>query len=253
MNENPIGIFDSGIGGLTIVNELKKRLPYENYFYYADSKNCPYGEKTKEELFDICSNIVEFLLERKCKLIVIACNTATTSCMKDLRKKYPQVPIIGIVPAIKVAYDHGRKNTLMMATPHTVQSERVKELIRDFKANNQKITLLSCYNLASMIEEGNDEKINSILESLLTPYKEENFDSIVLGCTHYPMIKEKIKKYFKDAELIDGSIGVSREVERQLELNNLKNTNQSNGTITFYNTKEEKSEKYYFDYLQKLD
>lgn len=253
MNENPIGIFDSGIGGLTIVNELKKRLPKENYFYYADSKNCPYGEKSKEELFEICSNIIEFLLEKKCKLIIIACNTATTSCMKDLREKYPQVPIVGIVPAIKVAYDHGKTNTLMMATPHTIKSERVKELVRDFKSNDQKMTLLSCYNLAPMIEEDNEEEINLILENLFMPYKEENFDSIVLGCTHYPMIKHKIKNYFPNAELIDGSVGISKEVERQLELNNLKNKNIENSTMTFYNTKEEKNEKYYFDYLQKLD
>ena len=124
-----IGIFDSGIGGLTTLKEIQKLLPNEEYIYYADSKNNPYGEKSEEELNNIVTNIVELLLKEDVKLIVIACNTATTRCIKLLREKYPQMIFVGTEPAIKVACDKNYKNTIVMATPNTTASERVKELI----------------------------------------------------------------------------------------------------------------------------
>lgn len=248
----PIGIFDSGVGGLTVLDEIRNLLPEEDFIYYADSKNCPYGDKTEEQLLEICSRIVEFLIEKKCKLIVIACNTATTSCLKKLREKYPNTIFVGVVPAIKVAYDHGSKNTLLMATPYTIKSPRVKELLTDFHAKNQKITLLSCENLASAIENGDEKEVEEILNHLLLPYREECFDTIVLGCTHYPIIKQKIKKYFPTASFVDGSIGVAKEVKRQLEQHHLESEKKSQGVITFYHTKDEKNENYYFDLLKQI-
>ncbi|MCI6899736.1 MAG: glutamate racemase, partial [Tenericutes bacterium] len=213
---NKIGVFDSGIGGLSILNELKKVLLYEDFYYYGDSKNNPYGEKSDEELFEIVSSVVEKLIDNGCKLIVIACNTATTRCMKKLRETYKDIIFVGTVPAIKVACDQRFKNTLVMATPATIESERTYELIRDNKRYDQKIYLLACPGLARAIEDDDKEKIKEILRNDFKDYKDKNIDSIVLGCTHYPFIKKEILEEMPGVSLIDGSVGVAKEVKRQL-------------------------------------
>lgn len=219
--DRSIGVFDSGIGGLTVLDELKKLLPNESFIYYSDSKNSPYGSKSEEELYKIVCNIVEKLISLDVKLIVIACNTATTRCMRRLRVDYPEVIFVGTVPAIKVACDHDYKNILVMATPSTIKSQRTYELINDNKKYNQSISLLSCDGLASLIEEGDQEKINNRLREIFNDYLDKDIDSIVLGCTHYPLIKDNIREFFKDVVLIDGSYGVAKEVKRQLESHDL--------------------------------
>lgn len=218
-----IGVFDSGVGGLSILNELLKELPYEDFYYYGDSLNNPYGEKSDEELLKITSNIVEKLINKNCKLIVIACNTATTRCMKKLREIYSNVIFVGTVPAIKVACDKRFKNTLVMATPATIESERTYELIRDNKRYDQNIYLLPCPGLAKAIEQNDKEKIKRILQNDFKDYKDKEIDAIVLGCTHYPFIREEILEEMPNTVLIDGSIGVSKEVKRQLEEHGLLN------------------------------
>lgn len=221
-----IGVFDSGIGGLTILDEVYRLNPNYNYLYYGDSKNNPYGEKTEEELMEITSNIVEYLRDKGAKLIVIACNTATTRCMKKLRVKYPDLIFVGTVPAIKVSSDKDYKNTLVMATPATIESERTEELIRDYKRDDQNIYLVPCYGLANAIENNRAKEIDDILKGIYEEYKDKNIDSIVLGCTHYPHIKKEINSYFKDVDLLDGANGVAREVQRQLRLNNIEGLEQ---------------------------
>ena len=238
MGNKKIGIFDSGIGGLSILKELLKILPNEDYIFYEDSINNPYGEKSEDELFKITSNIVDFLLNNDCKLIVIACNTATTSCMNKLRRKYPNVIFVGTVPAIKIAYDNNFKNTILLATPYTIKSTRVKELIHDYKNNNQNIYLVSGTNLANLIDNNDEEGINRLLEEILTPYKDKT-DSIVLGCTHYPLVKNNIKAILPNCKILDGSVGVAKEVLHQLELNNIKNDSITKGNIIIKNTKSE--------------
>ena len=133
-----IGVFDSGIGGLSVLEELEKVLPNEDFYYYGDSINNPYGEKSDQELLEITSHIVDVLKENGAKIIVIACNTATTRVMKKLREKYPKMIFVGTVPAIKVASDHDSKNTLVMATEATIHSLRTAELIRDNKRKDQR-------------------------------------------------------------------------------------------------------------------
>jgi len=229
-----IGMFDSGIGGLTILNVLKEIVPKEDYLYYADNKNNPYGEKSDEELFKICCNVVDYLVNNNCKIIVIACNTATTKCMKRLREKYKDVIFVGTVPAIKVASDGNYKNTLVLATPATIDSERTFELVRDNKRDDQNIYLVPCKGLAHAIEVDDYVTINNILDDIYNEYKDKNIDSIVLGCTHYPYIKDILYSKFK-CDLLDGSLGVSNEVKRQLELNNLV-TNSGSGKVTIYKT-----------------
>lgn len=225
-----IGMFDSGIGGLTILKELKKLLPNEDYIYYADSKNNPYGEKSDTELMKIVTNIVDYLISRDVKIIVIACNTATTRCIKRLRMMYPDIPFVGTEPAIKVACDNNYKNTLVMATPGTIKAERTHELVKNYKRKGQKIKLLPCKGLADTIEFGTEKDVNRVLHNLLHSYYDKGIDSIVLGCTHYPYAKKNIQKLFPNAKLIDGNKGVSNQVKRVLKSMNLLNNKTEKGS-----------------------
>ncbi len=229
---NFIGVFDSGIGGLSILEKLKEVLPNENFYYYADKDNMPYGAKSEDELLKITSLIVDEFIRRNCKMIVIACNTATTKCMSKLKEKYKDMLFIGVVPAIKVACTNNYKNILLMATPVTINSKRTKELIENNKKANQNIYLLPCENLAQKVEKGNFKEINQILTKLLLPYQDKNIDAIVLGCTHYSLIKEEITKIMPTSELIDGTLGVAQEVKRKLTENNLLNKDNK-GSIYF--------------------
>ena len=232
-----IGVFDSGIGGLTVLEEMKKILPHEEFLFYADSINNPYGEKTDQELYFITSNIVDYLIKEICKIIVIACNTATTRCIKFLREKYSDMVFVGTEPAIKVACDRNYRNILVMATPATISSERTHILVNDNKKEFENIFLVSCEGLANAIENKDIDKQKSILLSIYDEYKNRDIDAIVLGCTHYPHIKSLINEYFKEAILLDGSNGVAREVRRQLELQNNLNVN-GKGNVTIINSKD---------------
>lgn len=219
-----IGVFDSGIGGLNILEELKKLLPNEDFLYFGDSDNCPYGTKSQEELMKIVSRIVDYFRDNDCKVVVIACNTATTRCMKSLRELYPDMIFVGTVPAVKMACDNKCHDTLVLATEGTIASERVHELVLDNKNDDQEIYLVACNGLAEAIEDKNNELIDSILYDTLKDYLDYSIDSIVLGCTHYPWAKENISKLFPNAKLFDGSVGVAKEVKRQLELHNMMGT-----------------------------
>lgn len=208
-----IGLFDSGIGGTTILDAIKKLIPNAEYKYIADTKNCPYGEKPTEELKRITTACVDELTNWGAKIIVIACNTATTRCIAYLREKYPSINFIGTEPAIKVATDSGAKNILVMATPSTVTSERTAALIRKNQKPGQNIELLACPGLAATIEKeykaGDREKISNLLAELfrnvtIVP------DTIVLGCTHYSLIKDLVAQFYPTAKLVDGCDGVAR-------------------------------------------
>ena len=231
-----IGVFDSGIGGLTVLEELKKTLPNEDFIFYADSANNPYGEKSDEELNNIVSNIVDFLINKDCRLIVIACNTATTRCIAYLREKYPDIVFIGTEPAVKVACDDDYHTTLVMATPATIQSERLQILIHENQKDLDTFYLVPCYGLADAIEQGNVEKQEEIVSNIYNGYKDCDIESIVLGCTHYPHIKDLISKYFVGVALIDGNEGVARETKRQLEKHGLV-TNKGTCNVEFIKTK----------------
>ncbi len=231
-----IGVFDSGIGGLTVLDELLKEIPNEDYVFYADSGNNPYGEKTDEELYDITSNIVDYLIDKDCKIIVIACNTATTRCIKYLRDKYKDIIFVGTEPAIKLACDNDYNNILVMATPGTIQSERTHLLVNDNIKDHENVILEACPGLAHAIETDDPNDEEEILKKIYEKYEYARIDAIVLGCTHYPHIKNLISKYFKNAVLLDGSNGVARETKRQLEKNNLV-TNKGTGNVEMIKTK----------------
>ena len=216
-----IGIFDSGLGGVTILKELIKILPRENYLYYADSLHSPYGDKTKEELEEYTSNIVEYLINKNCKIIIIACNTASLVCKEYLRKKY-KIPIIATEPAYKMIYDHNRDSkTLIIATQGTVNSS----------------------GLADLIEEQDSKKIVEYLKEKLTKYKD--IESVVLGCTHYPLIKEEIKEVLGNVKFYDGGMGVSKQAKEILKKKN--KLEENTGKITFVDSSQsEKKENLFF-------
>ena len=237
--EESIGIFDSGIGGVTVLKEIIKILPNENYKYYSDSKNNPYGDKTDNEIIEICDKIVSNFIEQKCKAIVIACNTASAKAAKSLREKYPEIPIIAIEPAYKMVHDFSYDQvTLVMATKGTIESEKFNLLYQ--KYNNNKTILLPCSGLADIIEEGNHEKIQKYLKQNLQEYTGK-VKNVVLGCTHYPLIKDDIKKILGNVKFFDGAERVAKHLKEILEKNG-KCLN-GNGVIEFYDSQELESKK----------
>ena len=229
-----IGVFDSGLGGLSVLKEMMKVLPNEDFLFYEDSLNNPYGVKDEDELLEITSKIVDYLLDNDCKIIVIACNTATTCCMKALREKYPNTIFVGTVPAIKVAYDNNYKNTIILSTPYTTKSKRVEELLSDYTREDQIITNISGENLANLIELDKHDEIMELLHRLLDDYKDKA-DSLVLGCTHYSLIKAEINEVLPNTVLLDGCLGVANEVKHQLEEHNLLENNS--GSLEIVNSK----------------
>lgn len=209
-----IGVFDSGIGGTTILEAVKKRLPEAEYRYIADSENCPYGEKSNSLLYEIVRGQVEVLRDWGADVIVIACNTATVRCIDKLRRDYPELKFVGTEPAVKLALKTGARKVLVLATPNTVKSERMKMLAEKNHGDNQKVDLLACPGLARIIEDNyraDDKPIIWKLHELLTV--DEGYEAVVLGCTHYSLVKDLIQKFYPKAELIDGADGVARRVE----------------------------------------
>ncbi|MBQ6510517.1 glutamate racemase [Candidatus Saccharibacteria bacterium] len=208
-----IGILDSGIGGKTVLKEIKKLLPDEEFVYFADYENCPYGTKSLDELKKIVSSGVEYLLSKGAKIIVLACNTATTQTVNFLRERYPTVPFVGTEPAIKKACSESSDaaKILLLVTEGTARAERTRELIDSNKKPEQKVEVVACPGLAKAIEDGDDAKIEVVLSEIEIA---EKFETVVLGCTHYPIIRDKIQRKFPAAKLIDGSEGVAKEVLR---------------------------------------
>ena len=210
-----IGVLDSGIGGVTVLREILKQGINANFIYYSDSKHNPYGDKSDDEVYSIVKWVVDYLLDKGCVAIVLACNTASAICVKRLREEYPNTLFIAIEPAYKMVHDYNPNGkTLVMATEGTINSEKFLTLFN--KYDNKNTILLPCKGLAELIEEGNDVKIDRYLDDNLSKYRD--IDNVVLGCTHYPLIKKNIRKVLGDVKFFDGSLGVSKELVRQLEL-----------------------------------
>ena len=246
--EKSIGIFDSGIGGATVLKEILKVLPNENYIYYSDSKNNPYGDKTDEEIYNICDVIVKKFIEKKCKAIVIACNTASAKAAKQLREKYPEQIIIAIEPAYKMVHDFAYdKKTLVMATRGTIESEKFHKLYE--KYDNHKTYLLACQGLADIIEEGSEEKIEDYLKNNLSIYSGK-VDNVVLGCTHYPLIQKQIAQVLGDVRFFNGAPNLAKHLKDVLIEKKLLNTTYNNGKIEFIDdSNSEYKKERFFKYL----
>lgn len=215
-----IGIFDSGIGGVTVFREILKLMPNYKYIYYSDSINNPYGDKSEKELINITKKIVEYLISNGCQIIVIACNTASAICKDALRNNF-NVPIIAIEPAYKLASVKGK--TLIMATKGTIESFKFKELYQQY--DNHETIIYECVGLANFIEQNNKELIKKYLNKNIKQFK--GVKNVVLGCTHYPLIKDEIKGVLNDVSFFDGSIGVAKHLCETVKYKNLKESEQS--------------------------
>lgn len=216
-NNNPIGVFDSGIGGTSIWSAIHELLPNEKTIYLADSKNAPYGQKTKEEIVALSKKNVDFLIEQNCKLIVVACNTATTNAIQELRADY-NIPFIGIEPAIKPAAHNSKTQVIgILATKGTLNSELFNKTAEMF--HDTKIIEQVGFGLVQLIEDGNlnSPEMTQLLESYLQPMIEANIDYLVLGCSHYPYLIPQIKKILPDhIQIIDSGEAVARQTKNIL-------------------------------------
>lgn len=234
-NIAPIGVVDSGVGGISVLKELIKLMPNENYLYFGDNKNAPYGIKTAEEVRAIMMKNAQYMMSKGIKALVVACNTATGASIKALRERYPNFPIIGIEPAIKPsARYHEHSNVLVMATPLTLKQEKFHDLVDKF-ALEANIVPLPCPGLMELVEAGeiSGQKLDSYLNELFKPFKDKKIDSVVLGCTHYPHIKNAVSKVLGDHVMIfDGGEGTARETQRRLDESGLLNQSDVKGTLS---------------------
>ena len=216
-NDQPVGIFDSGIGGTSIWKEIHHLLPNEKTIYLADSKNAPYGQKSKEKIIELSQKNTEFLLKMNCKLIVVACNTATTNAIRELREKY-DVPFIGIEPAIKPAVTHSKTQIIgILATLGTLNSELFNK--NTAKYQNTRIIEQVGHGLVQLIENGeiNSPEMTQLLHSYLKPMIEADIDYLVLGCSHYPYLIPQIKKILPDhIQIIDSGEAVAKQTQKIL-------------------------------------
>lgn len=235
INSNPIGLFDSGIGGTSIWKEIHQLMPKENTIYLADSKNAPYGQKYKDEIIALSIKNTEYLLNQNAKIIVVACNTATTNAIKELRAKY-DVPFIGIEPAIKPAANNSKTQTIgILATKGTLNSELFNKTAEQFQETN--IIEQVGYNLVKLIEDGemHSEEMTSLLKTYLTPMIEANIDYLVLGCSHYPYLIPQIKEILPShIKIIDSGEAVAKQTQKVLEEKIGLNTEQDNPSTIFY-------------------
>ena len=240
MTKRPIGFMDSGVGGISVLKEAVRVLPAEDFVYFGDSANAPYGTKTPAEIRELTFKAVEKLMDHDIKALVVACNTATSSAIRDLRLKYSDMPIIGIEPAVKPAVVCGRGGRIIvMATPMTIRQRKFKELVSTYESEAD-IVPLACEGLMEFVEDPSKtkEELMAYLDENLGPVLTDDTESIVLGCTHYPFIADEIREYLGDRPvmLIDGSKGTSSQLKQRLADSGLLRDDQEQGQITMLNS-----------------
>lgn len=236
--DRPIGVFDSGIGGISVLRELYAIMPEEDYIYFGDSVHAPYGTKTLAQVRELTVANVKELLRQGAKGIVVACNTATSAAVRILRNMYPELPLVGIEPALKpAALQPGHPKVLVMATPMTIREEKFQRLVEQYEFDADIIGL-PCPGLMEFVEAGNTdgEDLRDFLEDLLAPYLRD-IDSIVLGCTHYPFVQRVIQDIAGErVRIFDGGAGTAREMRRRLELAGLRTARAKKGRVLFENS-----------------
>jgi glutamate racemase len=233
-----IGFFDSGIGGVSVLYEALKMLPGEDYIYYADTKNVPYGTKPKDTVRKYVIDAADFIASQGVKALVVACNTATSIAIEDLRKRF-DFPIIGMEPAVKPAVEKngGGKRVLVTATPLTIKEEKLKNLIQRLDGENI-VDLLPLPGLVQFAEklEFSDDVVIPHLREELSRFKGEDFGTIVMGCTHFSLYKDMFKKLYPNADVIDGSIGTVKNLKRILSETGALGGGR--GTVEYFNSGE---------------
>ena len=238
-DDRPIGVFDSGVGGLSILIELKKLLPHENFVFLADQKYVPYGEKTKKELVNLCVNITDYFVKKHdIKMMVVACNTATCYSIKELRQNF-KIPIVGTEPAVKPAAQNTRTGVIgIISTPATSKSKTIKRLITDFTHGTEVINI-GCQNLENVVEEGDlsSSKVKALLDKYLSEIKNSKADRLVLGCTHYPFLRKTIQAMVgPKVKLIDSGKAIAKHAKSLVTKNLFKNNQVGMGKTTHFTT-----------------
>ena len=237
MNKNrPIGIFDSGVGGSSIWQEIHQLMPYENTVYLADSKNAPYGNKTQDEIVSLSKKNTEVLIEMGCKIIVVACNTATTNAIDVLRTSY-NIPIIGIEPAIKpAALQTKHKSIGILATKGTLSSALFHKTTKEFAKEISVVEIIG-EGLVPLIE--NDEldsnEIKALLKKYTTPMVAANIDYLVLGCSHYPYLIPQLREMLPEhVSIIDSGQAGAKQAQHGLQQKKLLTDNKNQPTLQFF-------------------
>ena len=213
-----IAVFDSGVGGISVLRHLRRELPDERFLYFGDSANAPYGTRPTAEIRELTLAAAEKLVDRGLKALVVACNTATAAAIEDLRKRYPDLIVIGIEPALKPASDRFPGGTVgVMATPATLREEKFARLLHRF-ADHCQVVKLPAAGLVELVEagKGNGAEAEALLRPLLEPYRGK-LNAVVLGCTHYPFAAETISRLLgPETVLLEGGPGTARETKRRL-------------------------------------
>ncbi|HKI54570.1 MAG TPA: glutamate racemase [Anaerolineales bacterium] len=234
---SPIGIFDSGIGGLSVLRAIRAQMPAENILYFGDQGHIPYGPRPMEQIRDFSEAITNFLLEQNAKIIVVACNTASAAALKYLREKFPDVQFVGMEPAVKPAAERTQTGRVgVLATPATFQGALYASVVERF-ANGVELFQNTCNGLVEQIEQGNltGDETRKILEDVLHPMLEQNIDTVVLGCTHYPFVIPLIEQIVGvDVRVIDPAPSVAKQVHRLLEAGDTLNESDANGKVKFF-------------------
>lgn len=237
-NDLPIGFFDSGVGGISVLREACKILPNENYIYFGDSKNAPYGTRSDNEIKDLTLKAIDFLINKKVKALVIACNTATSVAINTLRDTYKDLPIVGIEPAVKPAVESTTSGSIViMATPMTLKMRKFNELISTY-SEGREIIPMPCPGLVEFIEKGIFEG-DDLHKFLMDKFKDINIDdvgAVVLGCTHYPFIKKELSKIIDKNKIFDGSKGTANQLKHLLQDRHLLNNSSTTGNIEIINS-----------------
>lgn len=216
MHNQSIGILDSGIGGLSVWREIVKVLPHHSTIYIADSLNCPYGGKQKDEIFSLAKQLVTYLISQNAQIVVIACNTISVSVLSDLREAFPQVQFVGTVPAIKTAASKTKNGRIgIVATSMTTKSVYLSQLIVEH-ANHHRIIAQAADRLVGFVEEGDvtSEDVKKAVFEELSTFQKENVDTLVLGCTHFPFLTPLIQQLFNFSYIIDSSDAIAKQVKK---------------------------------------
>ena len=225
MSQAPVGVFDSGVGGLSVLRELRARLPHESLLYVADSGHVPYGEKTPEFIRERSQAIAEFLLGQGAKALVLACNTATAAAIAELRERYPQLPLVGMEPAVKPAAAATRSGVVgVLATTGTLKSAKFAALLDRF-ANDVRVITQPCPGLVEQVEAGelDSPRTRELLRGWVEPLLAEGCDTLILGCTHYPFIKPLLAELVPaSVRLVDTGAAVACQLQTLLDRHGLR-------------------------------
>lgn len=240
---DPIAVFDSGMGGISVLKEMVRLMPKEDFIYYGDSKHAPYGTKTLQEVRELTIEHISDLIEHKhAKAIAVACNTATSAAVRILREMYPDVPLVGVEPAIKPAVMACEDpKVLVMATPMTLHEDKFHHL-EELYINQADIYPVPCPGLMEFVEKGilDGEELDSFLKTKIDPYMDKGITGIVLGCTHYPFVRKRIQAIAGPSiEVFDGSLGTARELLRRLTVAGLNREDDHVGQVTFLNSSDD--------------